>query len=152
MCVSEFVRWLRAPADNVIVFDVSASRRSESTVNRHLAPVFGFYDSHARAGVGLAVSLVAGAAWLLQAVPASCDGGSVGPDQAGRAQGTTAAARSSHDRGGTTTILAACTRLRDRFLFALLALRDRDPDRPGARAAPRRLRLAASRGDDRPAR
>jgi site-specific recombinase XerD len=32
--VSEFVRWLRAPADNVIVLDISASRRSESTVNR----------------------------------------------------------------------------------------------------------------------
>ena len=57
--VSEFVRWLRAPADNVIVLDVSASRRAESTVNRHLAAVFAFYDFHARAGVELAASLVA---------------------------------------------------------------------------------------------
>ena len=57
--VSEFVRWLRAPADNVIVLDASASRRSEATVNRHLAAVFGFYDFHARAGVELAASLVA---------------------------------------------------------------------------------------------
>ncbi|MGH8886656.1 MAG: site-specific integrase [Egibacteraceae bacterium] len=48
--VSEFVRWLRAPADNVIVLDVSASRRSEATVNRHLAAVFAFYDFHARPG------------------------------------------------------------------------------------------------------
>ena len=42
--VSRFVAWLRAPADNVIVLDLSASRRSEATVNRHLAAVFGFYD------------------------------------------------------------------------------------------------------------
>ena len=35
--VSTFVRWLRAPADNVIVLDTSAARRSEATVNRHLA-------------------------------------------------------------------------------------------------------------------
>jgi site-specific recombinase XerD len=57
--VSEFVRWLRAPADNVIVLDISASRRSEATVNRHLAAVFAFYDFHARAGIELAASLVA---------------------------------------------------------------------------------------------
>ena len=57
--VAEFVRWLRAPAGNVIVLDDSAARRSEATVNRHLAAVFGFYDFHARAGVRLAESLVA---------------------------------------------------------------------------------------------
>lgn len=35
--VSGFVTWLRAPAANVIVLDASATRRAESTVNRHLA-------------------------------------------------------------------------------------------------------------------
>lgn len=54
-----FVAWLRAPADNVIVLDVSASRRSEAMVNRHLAAVFGFYDFHARSGIEVAASLVA---------------------------------------------------------------------------------------------
>ena len=43
--VSRFVAWLRAPAVNVIVLDASASRRAPATVNRHLAAVFGFYDS-----------------------------------------------------------------------------------------------------------
>ncbi|HEX2805527.1 MAG TPA: site-specific integrase [Kineosporiaceae bacterium] len=57
--VSRFVAWLRAPAANVIVLDASASRRAPSTVNRHLASVFGFYDFHARAGVVLAADLVA---------------------------------------------------------------------------------------------
>lgn len=57
--VSEFVRWLRAPADNVIVLDASAARRCEATVNRHLAAVFGFYDFHTRTGAQLADSLVA---------------------------------------------------------------------------------------------
>ncbi|MGC0251234.1 site-specific integrase [Pseudactinotalea sp. Z1748] len=57
--VSRFVTWLRAPATNVIVLDAGATRRAESTVNRHLAAVFGFYDFHTRGGVVLAESLVA---------------------------------------------------------------------------------------------
>jgi integrase/recombinase XerD len=39
--VSRFVAWLRAPADNVIVLDDTAAVRSEATVNRHLAALFG---------------------------------------------------------------------------------------------------------------
>ena len=58
--VSRFVAWLRAPADNVIVFDDTAAVRSAATVNRHLAALFGFYDFHARSGgVGVAAELVA---------------------------------------------------------------------------------------------
>src|SRR5579875_1456760 len=57
--VSEFVRWLRAPAENVIVLDACAARRSEATVNRHLAAVFGLYDFQVRCGVTLAPSLIA---------------------------------------------------------------------------------------------
>jgi hypothetical protein len=34
-----------------------AARRSESSTDRHLAAVFGFYDFHARSGVTLADSL-----------------------------------------------------------------------------------------------
>src|SRR6266700_4723253 len=57
--VARFVAWLRAPAPNVIVLETGTGRRSAATVNRHLAGVFGFYDHHARAGVGLAADLVA---------------------------------------------------------------------------------------------
>ena len=57
--VSRFLVWLRVPADNVIVLDGGAARRCETTVNRHLAAVFGFYNFHARSGVELAASLVA---------------------------------------------------------------------------------------------
>ena len=57
--VSRFVAWLRAPADNVIVLDDTVAVRSAATVNRHLAALFGFYDFHARCGVGLAADLVA---------------------------------------------------------------------------------------------
>ena len=49
--VSRFVAWLRARADNVIVFDDTAAVRSAATVNRHPATLFGFYDFHARSGL-----------------------------------------------------------------------------------------------------
>jgi integrase len=121
--VSEFVRWLRAPADNVIVLDVAASRRAESTVNRHLAAVFAFYDFHARGGVELAAGLVA---W--RRVPR----GSYKPFLHHVTKGRPVPTRpvklkaprrlpGSLSVVEVTTILAACTRLRDRFLLALLA-------------------------------
>lgn len=121
--VSEFVRWLRAPADNVIVLDVSASRRSESTVNRHLAAVFGFYEFHLRAGVALAQSLVA---W--RRVPRGSYKPFLHHVTAGRPVPTRPIKlKAPRQLPGSltiaevTTILVACTRLRDRFLFALLA-------------------------------
>lgn len=121
--VSEFVRWLRAPADNVVVLDESAARRSAATVNRHLAAAFGFYDFHARAGVDLAESLVA---WrrrsrgsfkpLLHHVTA-------GQPIPTRPVKLKVARRlpATLTLEQVTAILAACDRLRDRFLFALLA-------------------------------
>ena len=121
--VAEFVRWLRAPADNVIVLDASAARRSESTVNRHLAAVFAFYDFHARGGVVLAESLVA---W--RRVPRGSYKPLLHHVTAGRPIPTRPVKLKAPRRlpGSltiveVTTILAACTRLRDRFLFALLA-------------------------------
>lgn len=121
--VSEFVRWLRAPADNVIVLDVSASRRSEATVNRHLAAVFAFYDFHARAGVALAESLVA---W--RRVPRGSYKPFLHHVTAGRPIPTRPVKLRVPRRlpgslsvAEVTAILAACTRLRDRLLFALLA-------------------------------
>ena len=121
--VSEFVRWLRAPADNVIVLDVSASRRAESTVNRHLAAVFGFYDFHARTGVELAESLVA---W--RRVPRGGYKPFLHHVTAGRPIPSRPVKLKTPRRLPATltleevaAILGACTRLRDRFLFALLA-------------------------------
>jgi hypothetical protein len=57
--VARFVSWLRAPADNVVVLDAGTGLRAPATVNRHLAGVFGFYEHHARSGVGVAAGLVA---------------------------------------------------------------------------------------------
>lgn len=121
--VSGFVMWLRAPAANVIVLDASAARRSEATINRHLAAVFGFYDFHGRNGVPLAESLVA---W--RRVPR----GSYKPFLHHVTQGRPIPTRPVKLKvprrlpvtlsiEEVAVILAACTRLRDRFLFALLA-------------------------------
>ncbi len=57
--VARFVSWLRAPAANVIVLESGTGVRTASTVNRHLAAVFGFYEHHARSGVAVAAGLVA---------------------------------------------------------------------------------------------
>ena len=122
--VSRFVAWLRAPADNVIVFDDTAAVRGAATVNRHLAALFGFYDFHARSGgVGVAAELVV---WR------RVSRGSYKPFLHGIASHGPVRTRPvrlrAHRRLPVTlgveevaVILAACTRLRDRFLFALLA-------------------------------
>lgn len=121
--VAEFVRWLRAPADNVVVLDASTAARSPATVNRHLAGVFAFYDFHARAGVELAAGLVA---W--RSVPR----GSYKPFLEHAIKGRPIPTRPVKLRAPrrlprtltaeqVTLLLAACARLRDRFLFALLA-------------------------------
>lgn len=118
-----FVTWLRAPAANVIVFDASAARRAESTVNRHLAAVFGFYDFHARSGVVLAESLVA---W--RRVPRGSFKPFLHHVSRGRPIPTRPVKLTVPRRLPVTlsveevaVILAGCLRLRDRFLFALLA-------------------------------
>ncbi|MGH2652036.1 MAG: site-specific integrase, partial [Actinomycetota bacterium] len=121
--VSRFVAWLRAPADNVIVLDDTAARRTEATVNRHLAAVFGFYDFHARSGVGLAADLVA---WR------RVSRGSYKPFlhhvTGGRPIATRPVKLPVPQRAPRTLtaeqvvqVLAAPVRARDRFLLALLA-------------------------------
>jgi len=121
--VSRFVAWLRSPADNVILLDNAAAIRSEATVNRHLAAVFGFYDFHSRSGVGVAVALVA---WR------RVSRGSFKPFlhhvTSGRPIPTRPVKLRVPKRLPETltaveivTILGACDRARDRFLFSLLA-------------------------------
>lgn len=121
--VSRFVTWLRAPAANVIVVDASATRCAESTVNRHLAAVFGFYDFHARDGVALAESLVA---W--RRVPRGSFKPFLHHVTKGRPIPTRPVKLKVPKRlpvtlsvEEVTVLLAACDRLRDRFLLALLA-------------------------------
>ena len=121
--ISEFVRWLRAPGDNVVVLDAAAARRSEATVNRHLAGLFAFYDFHVRAGVELAESLVA---W--RRVPRGGYKPFLHHVTAGQPIPTRPVKLKAPRRlpatlsvEEVTAILAACSRLRDRFLFALLA-------------------------------
>jgi len=121
--VSRFVAWLRSPADNVIVIDDTAAIRSEATVNRHLAAVFGFYDFHSRSGVETAAGLVA---WR------RVSRGSFKPFLHHVTSGRPIATRPVKLRvprrlpatlsgEEIVVILAACDRARDRFLFALLA-------------------------------
>lgn len=122
--VSRFVAWLRAPADNVVVFDDTAAVRSAATVNRHLAALFGFYDFHARSGgVGVAAELVAWRRVSRGSYKPFLHGiASSGPVRT-RPVGLRVPRRLPVvlDAEEVAVVLAACTRLRDRFLFALLA-------------------------------
>jgi integrase/recombinase XerD len=121
--VSRFAAWLRSPGPNIIVFDDRSALRSAATVNRHLAAVFGLYDFHARSGVEVAADLVA---WR------RVSRGSYKPFLHHVSAGRPIATRPVKLRVTKTlpktlttsevrAILAACTRLRDRFLMALLA-------------------------------
>ena len=120
--VARFVAWLRAPAANVIVLETGTGRRSPATVNRHLAGVFGFYDHHARSGVGVAGELVA---WRRVSRGAykpflhHVTKGRPVPVRPVKLIVTRRVPRTL-DAGQVAAILAACERLRDRFLFALL--------------------------------
>jgi len=121
--VGRFVAWLRAPASNVVVLDAGTARRSPATVNRYLAAVFGLYDHHARAGVGLGSQLVA---WRRS------NRGGYKPflHHIGKARtvptrpiGLVVPARVPRTLrpDDVAAILAACTHLRDRLLIGMLA-------------------------------
>ena len=121
--VARFVSWLRAPAENVIVLENGVGLRSAATVNRHLAGVFGFYEHKARSGVDLATNLVA---WR------RVSRGHYKPFLHHVSKGKPIPTRPiklavprrrprTLDAEQVVAVLAACERLRDRFLMALLA-------------------------------
>jgi integrase/recombinase XerD len=120
--LGEFTAWLRQPADNVVVLAGGSAARSASTVNRVLTAVFGFYEFHARHGVEVARALVDERRMgrgnfkpFLHGIAPSRPRGRVGRLRQERRVPATLSV------GQVAAILAAQTRLRDRFLFALLA-------------------------------
>jgi integrase/recombinase XerD len=56
--LGEFAAWARRPAENVLVLSEQAAKRSASTVNRMLAAIMSFYEFHGRRGNELARDLV----------------------------------------------------------------------------------------------
>jgi len=56
--LGEFAAWARRPAENVLVLSEQAAKRSASTVNRMLAAVVSFYEFQGRRGNELARDLV----------------------------------------------------------------------------------------------
>jgi integrase/recombinase XerD len=120
--LGEFTGWLRSPADNVVVLETGRAARSASTVNRILTAVFGFYEFHARHGVPVARALVderragrGGYKPFLHGIARSRPRGRVGRLREDRRLPATLSVEQ------VAAILAAQVRLRDRFLFALLA-------------------------------
>jgi integrase/recombinase XerD len=117
-----FTAWLRQPADNVSVLATGRAARAASTVNRILTAVFGFYEFHARHGVQVARALVderrlgrGSFKPFLDGIAPATPRGRVGRLRQERRLPQTL----SVDQ--VAAILRAQTRLRDRFLFALLA-------------------------------
>src|SRR6266487_2477191 len=121
--VARFVAWLRAPAENVIVLETGAGRRSAATVNRHLAAVFGLYDFHARSGVKVAADLVSWRRAPRGSYKPFLHHVTAGRPLAVRPVKLRPARRLPRtlDAAQVAVVLAACIRLRDRFLLALLA-------------------------------
>ena len=120
--LGEFAAWARRPAANVVVLHEQAARRSAKTVNRMLTSVVGFYEfprpprQPTGGGVGRHDPR---RVWQLQAVS-----GRDRAAEAARAHGPVAggqAASADAVAGAGRAVIDCQQRLRDRFLFALLA-------------------------------
>ena len=124
--VGEFVAWLQLPpagrSGEVAVLPSAVAQVTAATVNRKLAAVSAFYAHQARNGAGVGDLLAAwksGRAGRVEAVPAPC---SKGKPYRGRAIALKVPKKLPRilTVAETQAILDACTRLRDRFFFALL--------------------------------
>ena len=107
----------------MVVLAEGAGARRPATVNRYLAGVFGFYDHHARSGLGVAAELVA---WR------RASRGSYKPFLHHVTKGKPIPVRPvklhvprqaprTLEPGQVVAVLAATEHLRDRFLLSLLA-------------------------------
>ncbi len=122
MELGEFAAWVRRPAANVVVLAEEAARLSARTVNRMLSGVVGFYEFQARRGSTLAQDLV---------VKTRSGRGGYKPFLHGiarsrrRGRAVRLPERTSLPRTlsleQVAAVIDAQERLRDRFLFALLA-------------------------------
>jgi integrase/recombinase XerD len=122
MELGEFAAWARRPAANVVVLAEESARLSARTVNRMLSGVVGFYEFQARRGSTLAQDLV---------VKTRSGRGGYEPFLYGiarsrpRGRAVRLPERQSLPRTlsleQVTAVIDCQERLRDRFLFALLA-------------------------------
>lgn len=122
--LGRFVSWLRQPTEGVIPLRPESAARTASTVNRHLAAVFSFYDFHARRGIDVAAVLVDWRRGGRGAYRPFLEG--VG----GRSRRAPRRPVRLHpprrlpvtlSPAQITTVLEACEHLRDALLLALLA-------------------------------
>jgi integrase len=121
--VARFVGWLRAPSPDAVVVGAGPVGRKASTVNQHLAAIFGCYDYLARLGITLSEDLVAwrraGRRTYIPFLYHATGGNPVRVRPmkllVPRRQPKTLSADQ------IVAIVAACEHLRDRFLFVLLA-------------------------------
>jgi len=120
--LGEFTAWARRPAENVVVLHERAARRSSRTVNRVLSSIVGFYEFQGRRGNTLAQDLVE---------KTRCGYGGYKPFLAGiaprRPRGRAVRLPEQERLPRTLSleqvaaVIDCQKRLRDRFLFALLA-------------------------------
>jgi integrase/recombinase XerD len=121
--LGEFAAWLRQPATNVVALGPDATaRRAPATVNRMLSAVVGFYEHQARHGNELARRLVDRTRggrgpykpFLHDLAPASRRGRIVRLREHEKLPRVLSLSQ-------LAAVIEAQSRLRDRFLFALLA-------------------------------
>jgi integrase len=120
--LGEFAAWARRPAPNVVVLSEAAARRSARTVNRMLTAVVAFYEFQGRCGNSLARDLVVqtrggrgGYKPFLHGIARSAPRGrAVRLPEVERLPRTLTLEQ-------VAAVIDAQQRLRDRFLFALLA-------------------------------
>ena len=120
--LGEFAAWAQRPAENVVVISEQAAKRSASTVNRMLTAVVSFYEFQGRRGSALAEQLV---------VRTRSGRGGYKPFLHGivrtrpRGQAVRLPERQRLPRTlgleQVAAVIDCQQRLRDRFLFALLA-------------------------------
>lgn len=123
--VGRFVSWLRRPSDEVVIpIDAGVSARVASTVNRHLAAVFGLYDFHARRGLRVAAELVEwrrGGRGSYRPFLDGVGGRSRPTPQRPVRLRTPRRLPETLSPEQIAVLLAACEHLRDRLLMAILA-------------------------------